>query len=81
MKSDRLQALLAKKAKLAARIQKLSAHEQADARRRDTRKKIIAGALVLALVEKNPKVAEWWATQVVARIERPQDRALFEDQG
>lgn len=78
MKSDRLQALLEKRARLAAKIQKLSAREQTEARRRDTRRKIIAGAVILAAVEKSPELAKWWTNQV-ARLERPQDRALFEE--
>lgn len=78
MKDDRLQSLLERKARLSARIQKLAAQKQADDRRRDTRRKIVAGAILLAAAQADPGVAKWWDAQK-ARIAREQDRALFED--
>lgn len=83
MKGDRLKALLDRKERLTAQIQKLSAQEQAAERRRDTRRKIIAGSLLLAGVEGDRMreqpvgIARWWDAQK-ARIARPQDRALFD---
>lgn len=77
MNSDRLKALMDRKARLSARIQKLSAQEQAAERRRETRRKIIAGAILLAAAKADPGVAKWWDAQK-ARMARPQDRELFE---
>ena len=77
MPANRLQQLVDRRKRLNARIQKLSAQEQAEQRRRETRRKIIAGAILLAAVQADPGVAKWWQAQV-GRIARPQDRALFE---
>lgn len=78
MKSGRLRSLLDRKALLNARIQKLTAQKQVEDRRRDTRRKIVAGAILLAAAQADPGVAKWWDAQK-GRIAREQDRALFED--
>lgn len=80
---DPLELLKQRRAQIDARIAKLGAQRRADERRRDTRRKIIAGAILLDAVEhdrastKPSGIAQWWAAHV-ERVMRPQDRALFE---
>lgn len=54
MTSNRLQKLQEQKAQLEAKIKGLQAREQSQARKNITRKKIIAGALALHHLDKNP---------------------------
>jgi large subunit ribosomal protein L7/L12 len=72
---ERLARLRAKRSRLAARV----SHTE---RKRDTRRKILAGAAVLAAVEHNGipalrntrELLEWLDT----RLTRPHDRAVFD---
>jgi hypothetical protein len=77
MAEDRLKALVERREKINAKIQQLNAREAVAARRRDTRRKIIVGAIILAAVERDPKLQQWLQAQV-GRLTRPQDRALLE---
>lgn len=54
MTSNRLEKLQQKKAQLETQIKGLQAREQSQARKNNTRKKIIAGALALHHLDKNP---------------------------
>ena len=74
---DRLKALVERREKINAKIQQLNARKAVAERRRDTRRKIIVGAIILAAVEREPKLQQWLQAQI-GRLERPQDRALFE---
>lgn len=82
MADDRLDALKKKRDQLNAQIAKLNARKAAESRRVETRRKIVAGAVLLEAVdadrraEKPTGIARWWDAQV-ARLKRPQDRALF----
>ncbi len=82
MADDRLEALKQKRDQLNAQIAKLNARKAAESRRVETRRKIVAGALLLDAVavdraiEKPVGIARWWDAQVT-RLKRPQDRALF----
>lgn len=82
-RADRLELLKQRRAQIDARIAKLGADRRADERRRDTRRKIIAGAILLEAVEldrasgKPNGIARWWDLHV-ERIARAQDRALFQ---
>jgi hypothetical protein len=83
MANERLDNLKRKRAQLNAKISKLSARALAQRRRDDTRRKIIAGALLLDAVdadraaEKPTGIARWWDAKLI-ELKRPQDRALFE---
>jgi septal ring factor EnvC (AmiA/AmiB activator) len=76
--ADRLAELKAREADLKSRIAKLEAKAKAEERRRDTRRKIIAGALALEHAEQNQ--GSEFARKLYALIDdyaRPEDRALF----
>jgi len=82
MADDRLEALKQKRDQLNAQIAKLNARKAAESRRIETRRKIVAGALLLDAVatdraaEKPVGIARWWDAQIT-RLKRQQDRALF----
>jgi hypothetical protein len=79
---ERLEHLREQKNKIEAQIAKLDARRRTEERRRDTRRKILAGALLLDAVHRDREsatpsgIARWWEARV-ARLTRPQDRALF----
>lgn len=83
MPDDALDTLKKKRDQLNARIAKLNARKASEARRLDTRRKIVAGALLLDAVaadrqaEQPVGIARWWDAQL-PHLKRPQDRALFE---
>ena len=55
MSTDRIEKLKVKEAQIKANIKRLSAREREKKRKQQTRRKIIAGALALNHLEKNPK--------------------------
>lgn len=78
MNNQKLKKLEARKAKIAAEIARVRGREAAAARRQDTRRKIIVGAVILGMVERGegmPKNALFAALD--KSLSRPQDRALF----
>ena len=83
MTDDALAALKKKRDQLNARIAKLNARKTTEARRVETRRKIVAGALLLDAVaadrkaEKPVGIARWWDAQL-PNLKRSQDRALFD---
>ncbi len=83
MTDDALASLKKKRDQLNARIAKLNARKTTEARRVETRRKIVAGALLLDAVaadrkaEKPVGIARWWDAQI-PHLTRPQDRALFD---
>ena len=82
MDHDRLRRLVEQREQLNNRIAKLAAAKQAQERRDETRRKIVAGAVLLRAVQddrvavKPTGVARWWDSQV-AKLERAKDRDLF----
>lgn len=82
MEQNRLTKLVERRNQISARISKLAASEHAQHRRDDTRRKIIAGAILLEAVEsdrtseKPSGIARWWDAQAV-KLTRPLDRRLF----
>jgi len=80
---DPLKKLMVRKEQLDARISKLSAARQAKERRDDTRRKIIAGAILLEAVQRDRAaerptgIARWWDAQVT-KLTRSGDRRLFD---
>lgn len=75
---DKLQKLEAKKAKIVAEIQRIRGREAAQNRKDDTRRKILAGALFLSMVERGEVVNKNVLLAALDKsLSRPQDRALF----
>lgn len=75
---DKLQKLEAKKAKIVAEIQRIRGREAAAERKADTRRKIILGGLVWAMVERGESVDKNALLTALDRsLGRPQDRTLF----
>jgi len=76
--TDRIRQLEERRARITAEIQRVKARERQAKRKRDTRRKILVGAMVLDQVERG----EWPATRLQAAmdrfLEREQDRALFD---
>ncbi|MHB1271148.1 MAG: hypothetical protein ACYCZ9_10170 [Thermoleophilia bacterium] len=76
--SDKLKKLEVQKAKIAAEIQRIKGRETAQARKDDTRRKIIVGGLVLGMVERGEVVDKNGLLAALSKsLTRPQDRALF----
>lgn len=79
---DRLKSLVERRDRIAAQIAKLAARRQAKERRDETRRKIVAGAILLEAVfqdrfsERPTGLAKWWDAKVAA-LSRPQDKRLF----
>lgn len=82
MENSRLKKLVERRDQISARIAKLAAEKQAQERRDETRRKIIAGAILLDAVQRDRAaqrpsgLARWWDAQVAA-LTRPQDQRLF----
>ena len=76
--TERLKKLEQQRARINAEISRVRAREQDKARKHDTRRKILAGSMLLQLVEDG----EWPAEKLRARLDsyliRDDDRALFE---
>ncbi len=83
MADDRLEILKKRREQLNAQIAKLNARKHTEQRRLDTRRKIVAGALLLEAVsadrvaEKPAGIARWWNAQL-QHLKRPQDHKLFD---
>lgn len=75
--SDRLEKLEQRKAKISAEIAKVRAREIAQDRRADTRKKVLAGALLLGMVERGEWPHEKFDSALDRFLTRDQDRVLF----
>lgn len=66
-------------AQLAARAQLAAARMEHRDRKRDTRRKVIAGAIVLAHAEHNAQFRQELSRLFQLHVTRPHDRALFSD--
>lgn len=76
--NDRLEKLEAKKSKIQAEIQRIRGREAAQNRKDDTRRKILAGALFLSMVECGEVVNKNVLLAALDKsLARPQDRVLF----
>jgi large subunit ribosomal protein L7/L12 len=78
MASDERAKLLEKKARIDARLKELALSEQKQKRRDDTRRKIIAGALVLEHATIKSDFAAELAGLLNRYVTRPEDRKLFD---
>lgn len=75
MSKPNLERLLQQKAELDARIQQTRNREAAEERKRDTRRKILAGAYVIQLAENDLK--KLGRELITAGMLEPRDYALF----
>ena len=60
------------------RLRPLQAKETAAERRRDTRRKIVVGSLVLAARKADTEISLRWLENQLQALERPHDRRLFD---
>lgn len=75
--AKRLEALEAKRKQIEAQIQALKSHEQAQARKDDTRRKVLIGGVVLKMV-KTSEMPEGRLTQLLDKhLDAERDRKLF----
>ena len=75
---EKLQDLEQKKAQLAAQITRTKAQVRSADRKRDTRRKIIAGALALEHADKDTEFGKALHYLLDTHVTRPQDRELFD---
>jgi hypothetical protein len=75
--ADRLELLTKRRDQLNAQIQALKAREGKQARKRDTRRKILIGAAVLDKVNKGEWPEERLRALLDNFLDKPIDRALF----
>jgi hypothetical protein len=71
--SDRLAALKQKQEAIARQVNALQQKEKSESRKRDTRRKIIVGGLVLAYMEKDPAFADVVHGLIRHGVTRPHD--------
>jgi len=76
--NDRLKKLEERRSKIAAEIARVKAREAAQNRKEDTRRKVLLGALLLAMVEKGEWPKEKIDSALARFLSRPQDRSLFD---
>ena len=75
---EQLAALELKEAQLKARIQKKRAEVKGQVRKQDTRRKIIAGALVLEHAQRDQLFKQTLQRLLREHVTRPEDRKLFD---
>jgi hypothetical protein len=78
MAQDRLARLKEQRSQLDARIRDIEARQRQEERKRDTRRKIIAGALALEHASRDPGFAAVLRNLSARHVTRPSDRALCE---
>jgi len=78
--AERVEALRKRRAQLEAQIAALQAREAADQRKADTRRKIVIGSGVLALVARNAEFGRWLALRL-PEVLAERDRPLVADLG
>jgi hypothetical protein len=77
--TDRIAAIKAKQEQLAARLKPLAAKAKLEDRKRDTRRKIIIGGMVIAAMERDEDFAARIAALLAAYVARPNDREVIAD--
>jgi uncharacterized protein (DUF3084 family) len=75
---DKLKKLELKRASLEAEIKRLRAAASATERKRDTRRKLLVGAVVLGAVDRGETPRAPWMAMLDKHLVRPHDRALFD---
>ena len=75
--ADRLRKLEEQRARINAEIQRVRSRESLEERKRETRRKILAGAMVLDRVARKDLSEKLFKADMDRFLERDQDRALF----
>jgi len=75
---ERMRKLEEKRARINAEIQRVKAREHQAERKRETRRKILAGAMVLDRVARGEVTEKLFLDDMDRFLERDQDRALFD---
>lgn len=75
---EKLDELEKKKSQIDARIQKTRAQVRGQERKKDTRRKIIAGALALEHMAHDPHFRETMGRLLQENVTRAEDRKLFD---
>jgi len=78
LKSERLQKLMQKKAKIESDLARLEKAEKTAARKLDSRRKIVLGAAVMKAISQGRLTAEW-AHQLVNAFASERDKSIFAD--
>jgi hypothetical protein len=76
-RDDKLKKLEERQSQLKAQIQKLRAKESTEDRKRDTRRKIVLGAVLLEMVKSGEWSDEKLRNLLDRKLTRPRDRELF----
>lgn len=77
MSDARMQRLVEQREKLNAKIARQRARAESAARKRDTRRKIVVGAAVLAAAERDEAVRAWLDPLLDQVVTRPHDREVL----
>ncbi len=75
--ADRIRQLEEQRARINAEIQRVRSRESQEERKRETRRKILAGAMVLDRVKRKDLSEKLFKADMDRFLERDQDRALF----
>jgi len=75
---EKLEELEKKQSQITARIQKTRAQVRGQERKKDTRRKIIAGALALEHMAHNSAFRETMGRLLRENVKRPEDQKLFD---
>ena len=75
---DKLADLMKKEAELKAQIQAIKARESEEERKRDTRRKILLGAMTQEMMNEGPEAKQRIMARLDKYLTRPDDRALFD---
>ena len=75
--ADRIRQLEEQRARINAEIQRVRSRESQEERRRETRRKILAGAMVLDRVKRKELSEKLFKADMDRFLDRDQDRALF----
>lgn len=77
--SERIAELAERKKQIEAKLASLAARERQDARKRDTRRKVVVGAAVLAHAELDEQFAAALRDALAKAVLRPADREAVAD--
>ena len=75
---DRLSKLAAQKRQIEAQMARLNARQTAEKRKQDTRRKILAGAVILRLANEEESVKALLYDALDKSLKLPRDRSLFD---
>ena len=76
--ADRIRQLEEQRARINAEIHRVRSRESQEERKRETRRKILAGAMVLDRVARKELSEKLFKADMERFLERDQDRALFD---